>query len=380
MFKLTNNIQFVLVPQDSPSDSEVEITSVFVNNNKFVRKGEALFEVEGSKAIYECYSEFTGYFYTKIQIGELVKVNQAIGLVTSSELNIETINKYEDLLAGANTKAHETSIYNTLENKVTRKAQEYLEKLGEIDIPAVLRDKDIITVEDLKTYFEVIDRNVKIEKSILTNNNLTKRKYVFFGGGNTAILAINCLRDYNDIEIVGYFQPDNKALLQEIEANYLGDLDEEAVRKALDQIEYDEIVVAFGSSPSLIKMALDICKNLNLSTGSVIHPSVSVSHGVKIGRGSIILAGTNIGPYAEIGDGVFISSNSNIDHHCKIGNYVSSGPNLNLSGNVSIEEGVRFGISVSCEPNITIGTRSIISSGITITKSIDPDSKVKARN
>ena len=91
---------------------------------------------------------------------------------------------------------------------------------------------------------------------------------------------------------------------------------------------------------------------LGYKTPNYIHPSVTLSPRVKLGKGVYILLGANIMPDTKIEDFVMISMGVNIAHHniLKTGTFLSTGCN--------------FGASIVAEPYTYCGIGSTIMTGL----------------
>lgn len=83
----------------------------------------------------------------------------------------------------------------------------------------------------------------------------------------------------------------------------------------------------------------------------VVHPSATVAHGVKIGKGSYI------GPNAVIAEGAILGDRCFIGPNCVVGQNVQLGQDTQLMANVSIWHGVRMGQRCVVQPGAVIGSR-----------------------
>lgn len=114
-----------------------------------------------------------------------------------------------------------------------------------------------------------------------------------------------------------------------------------------------QVIVAIANC----KVKKAIVENLkgNFEFATLIHPSVSVSSYVKIGKGTLIYPGVILTVNTTIGNYVLIIGNCGIGHDTEIGDYSSVLWECNFSGYDAVEEEcfVGIGTNVSCKVNIT---------------------------
>ena len=113
----------------------------------------------------------------------------------------------------------------------------------------------------------------------------------------------------------------------------------------------EAVYCPLGDNKLRVKFLEEACA-LGYKTPCYIHPSVTISDNVKIGKGVYILLGTNIMPFTEIDDFVMISMNVNIAHHniLRRGTFLSTGCN--------------FGASIIAEENAYCGIGATIMTGL----------------
>ncbi len=105
---------------------------------------------------------------------------------------------------------------------------------------------------------------------------------------------------------------------------------------------------------------------------SIIHPSVTVRYGVKIGDGVIIQPKCVIAPNVIIKNHVIINQICSIGHDDVINDYCTVSPLAALSGGVVLGEGTYIGTGASVIPDIKIEKWSIIGAGACVVKDVDP--------
>ncbi|WP_028559705.1 acetyltransferase [Paenibacillus pinihumi] len=97
--------------------------------------------------------------------------------------------------------------------------------------------------------------------------------------------------------------------------------------------------------------------------GPLIHPSVRLPPGSRLGIGAIVCAGSVISINVRIEDFVIINTNVTVAHDTSIAAYATISPGVNISGNVSVGEGVFIGTGSAIREKVSIGGWSVIGGG-----------------
>ncbi len=103
----------------------------------------------------------------------------------------------------------------------------------------------------------------------------------------------------------------------------------------------------------------------------LVHPKATVARGVRIGKGSVVMAGAVINPGTMIGKGCIINTNSAIDHDCEIGDFVHVSVGSHLSGTVTVGKGTWIGAGATVSNNVAICGGCMIGAGAAVIKDID---------
>jgi sugar O-acyltransferase (sialic acid O-acetyltransferase NeuD family) len=96
---------------------------------------------------------------------------------------------------------------------------------------------------------------------------------------------------------------------------------------------------------------------------------VTISSGVTIMPGAVIMSGV------KINKGVLLNPNCTISHDSTLNNFVECAPGVNIAGNVFIDSFTQLGTGASIKPNVKIGKNCIIGAGAVVISDI-PDSSV----
>lgn len=101
------------------------------------------------------------------------------------------------------------------------------------------------------------------------------------------------------------------------------------------------------------------------------HPSASVAHDARIGRGTIVFQKAAVGCGADIGEGCVVNSSSSIDHECVIGAFSSIAPGATLGGRVRMGENAFVGMGAvvlqgrKIADGVVVGAASLVNRDLT---------------
>jgi len=105
---------------------------------------------------------------------------------------------------------------------------------------------------------------------------------------------------------------------------------------------------------------------------NLIHPTVLMSHFVKMGVGNIICAGNILTVNISLGSFIIINLNCTVGHDVVISDYSTLLPGVNVSGNTMLNTGCNIGTNVSIIQGISIGEWSTIGAGAVVVNNIPP--------
>ena len=174
-------------------------------------------------------------------------------------------------------------------------------------------------------------------------------KSVIIGAGKYGAVYLSYLKDAG-VDRIGFLDDDPQewnATIDDIPV--LGPITKLETLKSSHNVE--AVYCPLGNNRLRVKL-LRYAERLGYHTPNYIHPSVTISPNVKIGKGVYILLGTNIMPDTVIEDYVMISMGVNVAHHniLGIGTFLSTGCN--------------FGASIKAHPYTYCGIGSTIMTGL----------------
>ena len=186
-----------------------------------------------------------------------------------------------------------------------------------------------------------------------------------FGASGHAKVVIDLVEREGHYAIGGLFD-DNQALWGQEVFGYQVLGGQEALNK-------HEIVllIAIGDNTTRHRLST-VFQRQGFSFAQATHPSASISRGVTIGQGSVVMAGAVINADTNIGEHVIINTSASVDHDCWIGDATHIAPGVHLCGGVTVGERTLVGAGATVIPNIKIGCDVVVGAGATVVNDV-PD-------
>lgn len=140
------------------------------------------------------------------------------------------------------------------------------------------------------------------------------------------------------------------------------------VGKVCEAVFHDnDIFVAIGNA-SIRKRIMEQFPGKTFPV--LIHPDAVVAEGVKVGKGTVIMAGAIINTDATIGEGCIINTASSVDHDCQVGNFVHVAVGAHLCGTVSVGNETWIGAGVTVSNNISICENCMVGAGSVVVRNV----------
>ncbi|MFV0458018.1 MAG: NeuD/PglB/VioB family sugar acetyltransferase [Actinomycetales bacterium] len=105
------------------------------------------------------------------------------------------------------------------------------------------------------------------------------------------------------------------------------------------------------------------------------HPSAQVPAGVRLGRGSIVLAGVVLTTDVLVGEHVVLMPTCVLTHDCRVDAYATLAAGVLAGGGVQIRSAAYLGMGASLHPGITVGASAVLGMGSAALTDI-PDGEV----
>lgn len=221
---------------------------------------------------------------------------------------------------------------------------------------------------------KLAEPTVSVTPLSVDSRKVYQENVVILGAGGHAKVLLDALRAQGVI-VVGVVDPE----LAESATGWreLAVIGNDDTLLDLDPIGF-KIVNGVGSLPgnNLRHKLFQKFKSAGFEFLSVIHPSVIIGSGVKLGEGAQVMAGSIIQSDCLIGRNTIVNTGAKLDHDCSIGADVHIAPGVTISGNVVIEDGVHIGTGASVVQSVHIGRESVIGAGTVVVKSVPKYSKL----
>ena len=173
-----------------------------------------------------------------------------------------------------------------------------------------------------------------------------KDKIVIVGGGEYANVVISQLKKINSYEILGYTDPEDRGDIFGIK--YLGKDAELGSIKSKYRNCKAVLGIGMPKISHLRNKVYQMLKNLDFEMPIIIAHNASISEGVRIGEGTVILENAIIYTNAKLGKCCMIHPNAIIEHDCIVSDFVS------------------FATGAIMAAGTKIGTNSILSVGAVV--------------
>lgn len=134
-------------------------------------------------------------------------------------------------------------------------------------------------------------------------------------------------------------------------------------------------IAAIGDNTARLDVLVWLKRN-GFPLAKVIHPSVCLGRGVRIGEGSFLAAGVVVNTDTVVGDGVIINTGASVDHDCKLGDGVHIAPGCHLCGNVVVGAGSLLGVGTVVIPGLRIGAHAVVGAGSTVLSDVPDGARV----
>lgn len=341
-----------------------------------VKKGEALMEVETSKAVFTVEAERDGFLKRILCCeGETVAFTEPVALLT--DVKDEDVSEYfeprpntasppgryhdlkrKELFASAPRSAPEKEMTArpgpTVRPAATPAARRLLREAG-VDVAKVAGATGVRVVDEATARRFIAGKQVAV-----------------YGAGLGVKQIKEVMRFHPNLAVKGLFDDDPAVRGREIAGHeVLGGWDE--LERLATSGEVESVVITLHSEHrrkvhERIRERLPFVEILPL-----VDPRATLSEDVRISAGVLVEAGSVIGPDTYIGEGAIIDLGSVVCHDCHIGAHCHLSPGSVLSGVVRLEENVLVGVGASVNSQVTVGSNAVITPGSAVVSDVPPD-------
>ncbi len=360
----------VKIPTTDVNSESAVVVRWYVDDRSTVSAGDAIVEVETSKAILDVEAPNDGLLLRLLNEGDQLKINDPLGYLFES---VEQLESYERERAAAASAPSEHA------GRITEPARRRAAELG-VDIDEVARTTTELVTSKLVDAFadaQAVERgDIDLPDPLSADPGV--KRLLLIGAGLGATQVLDILEHDPEQQAVAIVDDDRARFGDLVDGvPVVGSF--EHAKALFAEGAFDAVIIAISTSVPARTRLRELCAEAGIPLANAIDPTARITRGVKMGLGNVICANTHFGVDTVIGDNNFISAYNSFDHHNQLGNDISTGPGVMTSGLVEIGDRCRFGTGVFVEPHVHIGAGAQIASGAIIVGSIPADHAVKTK-
>jgi sugar O-acyltransferase (sialic acid O-acetyltransferase NeuD family) len=354
----------IKIPKVNANDVEAKLVGWLIEVGQRVQLGQAICEIETTKATVEISAEADGYLFPIADEGQIVSIGTTIGWLMPSgdrDAFVAFNSARTDLVAPENT-----------EIMISSKAKAAMESYGLViadfpgltvirvaDVEACLRNRSAESTDE--TYRTGLDNIVFDSMSIAVigtgSQALTVADAIEAGGYD----RIACFLDHKPraAEFLGY-------------PVYHLRLASELYKRGLRRVHIS------ASSQELEERIVQEISMIGLKLVNICHPSAIVSKSARLGQGVYLGPLTYIGPNVVLGDRVRVLNCASVAHDSAIGvgSHIADG--ARIAGHVHLDRDCLIGLGSTVNKYVSVGARCIVVSGMHVHKDIPSNHVLRA--
>lgn len=201
------------------------------------------------------------------------------------------------------------------------------------------------------------------------------QEIIIIGGGGHCKSCIDVLETENNFRIAGIVDVREKLHQKVLDYEIIAS-DEDLPELAR---EYNYFLITIGQikSPERRIEKFEHLKKLGATFPVIVSPTAHVSKHSSIGAGTIIMHNAVVNAGVTIGENCIINTGTIIEHDAIIGNHCHISTGAIINGGTIIKEKIFFGSNSMAREYIEIGENSLIGGGISVKRSVNPNSVLK---
>lgn len=209
------------------------------------------------------------------------------------------------------------------------------------------------------------------EYDIRQQQNMTNKKLIIYGSGETAEIATDYFIHDSDYEVLAFTV--DKQYLTAIKLMNLPVVPFEDVEKAYPPDEVEIFVAAsFGKLNRIRAGMYQKAKAKGYRCASFISPKAFVWHNVEIGENVFIFEENVVQYKAKIGNNVILWSGNHIGHQTVVQDHCFISSHVVISGFCNIGSHSFLGVNSSFNDGIIFGKDGVTGNGTVIVKDTEP--------
>ena len=200
---------------------------------------------------------------------------------------------------------------------------------------------------------------------------MRKRKNILLvGGGDFTKKVIRLLGQFDEYNIIGYTDIEDKGPLFNVE--YLG---KDKIAPKLKEQHTDLcVIICIVGNLNLLKKKndlIDYYKREEFNFPTIISKKATIDNSATIGEGVVIFDNAYVDFNTEISEYSVINLGAMVCHDVKIGCNVVVSPRTVIAGGTTVSSNVFIGTNSTINPYLKISSDIVIGSGSMINKSLD---------
>jgi len=193
---------------------------------------------------------------------------------------------------------------------------------------------------------------------------------IVIGSGGHAAVIISSLQRLG-VEILGATSRDNQKEFEILGIPVIGNDEEISAWTPSDLMLVNGIGMTVAGQ-SIRHRCAEKMRNLGFHFRTIVDPTAVVASQVTVAEGAQILAGAVVQPRTSIGRDSIVNTGARIDHDCEIEMECHICPGVTLTGGVKVGRGSMIGAGATVIPGITIGECSLIGAGAIVCSDVEP--------
>lgn len=204
---------------------------------------------------------------------------------------------------------------------------------------------------------------------------MTKESIVLIGGGGHCKSCIDIIESDDRFTIAGIVDVKEKLHQKVLGYEIIACDDDLSVLVK----KYSNVLITIGQikTADTRKNIFELLKRLRANFPVVISPFARVSKHATIGEGTILMHNTVVNAGAVIGENCIINTGAIIEHDAVIGDHCHISTGAIINGGTIVKERSFIGSNSMAKEGVEIGENSVIGGGITVRKSVSPNTSMK---
>lgn len=197
-----------------------------------------------------------------------------------------------------------------------------------------------------------------------------KQNILLVGGGDFTKKVIKILAQFEDFNIIGYTDLENKGTLFDVK--YLGQ--DKIADKLIDQHPGLSVIICIVGNLSLLKKKndlIDYYKGEGYNFPTIISKKAYIDNSATIGEGVVIFDNVYLDFNTVISEYSVINLGALICHDVRVGPNVVISPRTVIAGGTTLSSNVFIGTNTTVNPYLKICSDVVIGSGSMVNKSVE---------